>query len=223
MFVKVNNQEEYDLVIAKMEKETGLKREHFIYYENYPIIGKNEFNTAICGWVEDCQDVEGYISAEQYLSNKTIELRCEIWNTTLIVQTLHCEPFESVSKNGIELTCNDSTLLSSNRDIYLGLSEGTCNTDTYHFNTQAEAQAYLDTLLELVEMVNNPVPVVDLNKTKSINLDKYILYVNPDMIELTDENDNTLYECRKIVSIPIIKQQLEQILEQLNVKADVRI
>ena len=31
MFVKVNNQEEYDLVVAKIEKETGLNREHFDY------------------------------------------------------------------------------------------------------------------------------------------------------------------------------------------------
>lgn len=113
--------------------------------------------------------------------------------------------------------------MSSNRDIYLGCAEGNCNTDTYHFNTQAEAQSYLDTLLELVEMVNNPVPVVNLSKTKSTNLDKYILYVNPDMIELTDENDNTIYECRKTVSLPIIKQQLEQIIEHLGVKAEVRV
>ena len=38
MFVKVNNQEELDLVVAKMEKETGLKRVYFGYNRNYPII-----------------------------------------------------------------------------------------------------------------------------------------------------------------------------------------
>ena len=224
MFVKVNNQEEYDLVISKIEKETGLNREHFYYEKNYPIIGKNETNTAICGWVEDCQEVEGYISAEQYLANKTIELRCEIWNTTLIIQTLHCEPFESVSKNGIGLFYEDHTCLGK-KCINLGCAEGNCNTVTYHFNTQAEAQSYLDTLLELVDMVNNPVPVVDLkSKSNLYMLSGWSVYVISTVVILQNSVEIEVIKWNKsLLSLQTIKQQLEQILNNLCIKAEVRI
>ena len=156
------------------------------------------------------------------LKNK-IEIKAEIWDTTLIVQTLHCEPFEKVGKNGIILIYNDSTLLSSNKDIYLGCGEGNVNTDTYHFNTQAEAQSYLDTLLELIEIVNNPVPVVDLSRVEDYFFGDYKIISNAYQVHLLKGLVTVQSWNVDIITLPIIKSQLEQILAHLNVKAEVRI
>lgn len=170
--------------------------------------------------LEGCEVCEyEWVNKNLLIEQPKISIRHAIWNTTLIVQTLHCEPFDYVSKNGIDLSFKGKTKLFKD-EIFLGME---WDIDMLHFNAQAEAQSYLDTLLELVERVNNPTPVVDLNETQPTNLGKYLLYVNPDIVELADENDSTIYECRKVVTLPIIKQQLEQIFTHLNVKAEVRI
>ena len=173
--------------------------------------------TIVLDGCEDCEYEWVNKNLIEIIEQPKISIRHAIWNTTLIVQTLHCEPFD-INKDGFVLIYSDSTRLCKNY-AYIGYREG--NTDTYHFDTQAKAQSYLDTLLELVEMVNNPVPVVDLDETQSTNLGKYMLYINPNIVELADENDKTVYWCDKVITLPIIKQQLEQILAHLNVKCEV--
>ena len=153
-----------------------------------------------------------------------LEIKSEIWNTTLIVQTLHCEPFKSVEKNGVELNYSDSTFVSFTR-VVVGNNEGNVNTDTLHFNTQAEAQSYLDTLLELIEMVNKPIPVVDLSKDYSnCRFDSGLyIYVGDKNVDIRNNDTDMISWNKLIVEKSIIKSQLEQILEHLNVKAEVRI
>lgn len=172
--------------------------------------------------LEGCEDCKYEYVNKNLIEQPKISIRHEIWNTTLIVQTLHCEPFETISKDGFEISYGDSTAIGKHF-VNLGYAKGKCNTDIYYFSNISDAHYFLNTLLELVEMVNNPVPVVDLNETQPTNLGKYLLYVNPDIVELADENDSTIYECRKVVSMSIIKSQLEQILVHLNVKCEVRI
>lgn len=161
------------------------------------------------------------VSYEYYIKTitPTIHLRHAIWDSTLIVQCLHCEPFESVEKDGLRLRRNYPTrIVDSIISLYEEKGIG------YHtFNTPQEAQAYLDKLLELVELVNKPVPVVDLNKTSTVRVGKYTIYTNPHTVELADEDDNAIYECKRQLPITIIKVQLEQILEHLGIKAEVRI
>ena len=167
--------------------------------------------------LEDCK--YEYVN-KNLINQPKISIRHEIWDTTLIVQTLHCEPFE-LNKDGFVLIYSDSTRLCKNY-AYIGCREG--NTDTYHFDTQVKAQFYLDTLLEIVEMVNNPVPVVDLNKSGEYKLtDNISICVGLSVIELMESNGTYLFSVSKSLPLPIIKSQLEQILAHLNLKAEVRI
>ena len=175
--------------------------------------------------LEGCEDCKyEYVNKNliEIIEQPKISIRAQIWNTTLIVQTLHCEPFE-LNKDGFVLIYRDSTRLCKNY-AYLGCAEGNCNTDTYHFDTQVKAQSYLDTLLELVEMVNNPVTVVDLNKSGEYKLtDNISICVGLSAIEIMKSNGTYLFSVSKSLPLPIIKSQLEQILAHLGMKAEVRI
>ena len=64
-FVKVNNQQEFDRVVDKMQRETGLQNPHK-YDVHYPIISANEYKTHLCGWRSDID--EKIISANEYLT-----------------------------------------------------------------------------------------------------------------------------------------------------------
>lgn len=64
-FVKVNNQQEFDRVVDKMQRETGLPNPHK-YDIYYPIISANEYKTNLCGWMSDVD--EKIISADEYLT-----------------------------------------------------------------------------------------------------------------------------------------------------------
>ena len=64
-FVKVNNQQEFDRVVDKMQRETGLQNPHK-YDIHYPIISANEDKTNLCGWMSDID--EKIISADEYLT-----------------------------------------------------------------------------------------------------------------------------------------------------------
>ena len=155
-----------------------------------------------------------------HVNKDKIRIKAQIWNTTIIVQTLHCEPFDYVSKNGIDLSFKGNTKLFED-EIFLGTE---LNIDMLYFNTQAEAQSYLDTLLELVEMVNNPVPVVDLRAYGFTNVSGFTVRVDDEgNIYLLYANGVTLMYWTRRLPLPIIKQQLEQILAHLGVKAEVRI
>ena len=170
--------------------------------------------------LEGCEDCNCEYVNKNLINQPKISIRHEIWDTTLIVQTLHCEPFE-LNKDGFVLIYSDSTRLCKNY-AYIGCREG--NTDTYHFDTQAEAQSYLNTLLELVGMINNPVTVVDLNKSEEYKLtDNISVCVGLSVIELMESNCVYLFSASRSLPLPIIKSQLEQILSHLGVKAEVRI
>ena len=64
-FVKVNNQQEFERVADKMQRETGLPNPHK-YDTYYPIISANKDKTNLCGWVSDID--EKIISADEYLT-----------------------------------------------------------------------------------------------------------------------------------------------------------
>ena len=64
-FVKVNNQQEFERVADKMQRETGLPNPHK-YDTYYPIISANEDKTNLCGWMSDVD--EKIISADEYLT-----------------------------------------------------------------------------------------------------------------------------------------------------------
>ena len=64
-FVKVNNQQEFERVVDKMQRETGLPNPHK-YDIYYPIISANKEGTNLCGWMSDID--EKIISAEEYLT-----------------------------------------------------------------------------------------------------------------------------------------------------------
>lgn len=64
-YVKVNNQKEFERVVAKMERETGLRHYHK-YDIFYPVIGANLDKTNLCGWVSNID--ETIISADEYLT-----------------------------------------------------------------------------------------------------------------------------------------------------------
>ena len=64
-FVKVNNQQEFDRVVDKMQRETGLQNPHK-YDSCYPIISANEGKTNLCGWMSNTD--EKIISADEYLT-----------------------------------------------------------------------------------------------------------------------------------------------------------
>lgn len=185
----------------------------------------NLIRNSICITIvlEGCEDCKYEYVNKNLIEQPKISIRHAIWNTTLIVQTLHCNHYENVSKGVFELFCSDSTQLNKHH-VYLGCAEGNCNTDTYHFNTQAEAQSYLDTLLELVEMVNNPVPVVDLSNEANVVLGKYKVEITPYKVILTDMDGYMLAQYgTRYLPKETIKQQLEQILKHLGVNAEVRI
>ena len=171
--------------------------------------------------LEGCEDCEYEWVNKHLINQPKISIRHAIWDTTLIVQTLHCEPFD-INKDGFVLIYSDSTRLCKNY-AYIGCREG--NTDTYHFDTQVKAQSSLDTLLELVEMVNNPVTVVDLNNSDlNVTVGNFHIRRIHDFIYLGIAG-KCMYSQWNIVFIklPIIKSQLEQILSHLGVKAEVRI
>ena len=65
-FVKVNNQQEFDRVVDKMQRETGLERPINCSYDYvYSIIGLNSENTRITCWMKGSKT---YISADEYLT-----------------------------------------------------------------------------------------------------------------------------------------------------------
>ena len=65
-FVKVNNQQEFDRVVDKMQRETGLERPINCSYDYvYSIIGLNSENTRITCWMKGSKT---YISANEYLT-----------------------------------------------------------------------------------------------------------------------------------------------------------
>jgi len=64
-FVKVNNQQEFDRVVDKMQRETGIVNP-YKYDIHYPIISANEDKTNLCGWMSDID--EKIISADEYLT-----------------------------------------------------------------------------------------------------------------------------------------------------------
>ena len=64
-FVKVNNQQEFERVVDKMQRETGLQNPHK-YDIHYPIISATEYKTHLCGWMSDVD--EKIISADEYLT-----------------------------------------------------------------------------------------------------------------------------------------------------------
>ena len=65
-FVKVNNQQEFDRVVDKMQRETGLQRPINCSYDYvYSIIGLNSENTRITCWMKGSKT---YISADEYLT-----------------------------------------------------------------------------------------------------------------------------------------------------------
>lgn len=64
-FVKVNNQQEFERVVDKMQRETGLPNPHK-YDTYYPIISANEDKTNLCGWMSNID--EKIISADEYLT-----------------------------------------------------------------------------------------------------------------------------------------------------------
>ena len=64
-FVKVNNQQEFERVVDKMQRETGLPNPHK-YDTYYPIISASEDKTNLCGWMSNVD--EKIISADEYLT-----------------------------------------------------------------------------------------------------------------------------------------------------------
>lgn len=65
-FVKVNNQQEFDRVVDKMQRETGFERPINCSYDYvYSIIGLNSENTRITCWMKGSKT---YISADEYLT-----------------------------------------------------------------------------------------------------------------------------------------------------------
>ena len=65
-FVKVNNQQEFERVVDKMQRETGLERPINCSYDYvYSIIGLNSENTRITCWMKGSKT---YISADEYLT-----------------------------------------------------------------------------------------------------------------------------------------------------------
>ena len=65
-FVKVNNQQEFERVVDKMQRETGLERPINCNYDYvYSIIGLNSENTRITCWIKGNRT---YISADEYLT-----------------------------------------------------------------------------------------------------------------------------------------------------------
>ena len=169
--------------------------------------------------LEGCEDCKYEYVNKNLINQPKISIRHEIWDTTLIVQTLHCEPFE-LNKDGFVLIYSDSTRLCKNY-AYIGCREG--NTDTYHFDTQVKAQSYLDTLLKLIEIVNNPVPVVDLSIVEDYFFGDYKIISNAYQVHLLKGLVTVQSWNVDIITLPIIKPQLEQILVHLNVKCEVRI
>ena len=65
-FVKVNNQQEFERVVDKMQRETGLERPINCSYDYvYSIIGLNSENTRITCWMKGSKT---HISADEYLT-----------------------------------------------------------------------------------------------------------------------------------------------------------
>ena len=65
-FVKVNNQQEFERVVDKMQRETGLERPINCSYDYvYSIVGLNSENTRITCWMKGSKT---YISADEYLT-----------------------------------------------------------------------------------------------------------------------------------------------------------
>ena len=199
-------------------------------YDRVAVIGEYTVGCVFLGDEDNLDDISVILKDHlhkpykwEYIKslNPIINLRTAIWDTTLIVQCLHCKPFEPVEKDGFELISSDSTILCKSY-AYLGWGEGSYNLDTLHFNTQAEAQAYLDKLLELVELVNNPVPVVDFGKVGSYKLENMVYLNVGDVFVTLVKNGKCVAEySKKQLPLPIIKAQLEQILDHLGVKANI--
>lgn len=66
-FVKVNNQQEFERVVNKMEIETGLECGNEYYDQFYPIVGVLSDNSYIVCWAK-CLETNNHISADEYLT-----------------------------------------------------------------------------------------------------------------------------------------------------------
>ena len=65
-YVKVNNQQEFEKVVAKMERETGLKLDGYIS-DIYTVVGLDDRYSDITTWNEKCIS-DKIISADEYLT-----------------------------------------------------------------------------------------------------------------------------------------------------------
>ena len=99
-FVKVNNQQEFERVVDKMQRETGLPNPHK-YDIYYPIISANEDRTNLCGWMSDID--EKIISADEYLTEIRTNFTLSDLEDGMVVELRDCddEPFFLVLFNKI--------------------------------------------------------------------------------------------------------------------------
>ena len=65
-YVKVNNQNEFEKVVAKMERETGLKLDGYLA-DMYTVVGLNDTHSIITTWNEKFIS-DRIISADEYLT-----------------------------------------------------------------------------------------------------------------------------------------------------------
>lgn len=65
-YVKVNNQKEFKRVVAKMERETGLKFDGY-FSDIYTVVGLNDIHSKITTWNEKFIS-DKIISADEYLT-----------------------------------------------------------------------------------------------------------------------------------------------------------
>lgn len=197
-------------------------------YGRVAVLGEYTVKCAFIGDEDNLDDVSVILEGNLHkpyewiyiktLTPKTIHLRHAIWDTTLIVQCITCKPFEPVKKDGFTLRRNYPTRLEDNSiSIYEEKGVG-----CYTFSTPQEAQAYLDKLLELVNLVNEPVPVVDLNKVGGYKLGHSTSFAVGDVFVSFVKNGKCVVEySKRQLPLLIIKAQLEQILDHLGVKANI--
>ena len=83
-YVRVNNQKEFERVVAKMEKETGLKLDGYLT-DIYTVVGLDDIHSKITTWNEKFIS-DKIISADEYLTGTRENLTLDDLKDGMVVE-----------------------------------------------------------------------------------------------------------------------------------------
>ena len=185
-YVKVNNQQEFERVVAKMEKETGLKLDGYLT-DIYTVVGLDDIHSKITTWNEKFIS-DKIISADEYLTGTIENFTLDDLEDGMVVEIVDGELFLVLSG-----------FLVNNRIKY-----GSSIMDTFNKHFEHKYYKYYESLS--ISKIYNRID-------KNLNFEDMLSTKNLTLIFDAEAHRN---KCKTLQRKSEIESEIKKLQEELN-------